>query len=70
VLHIHDHLKGGGLVNESNTADLFEGDQRTIQLDISAIRCYMANGLALHGNCDKTIVYNRSKGGCMMKKFS
>ena len=70
VLYLYDHLKGGELVNSLNTAILFEVDQRTLQRDISDIRCYLANGLALRGDCDEAIVYNRSKGGYEMKKIA
>ena len=48
----------------------FPGEQRTLQRDISDIRCYLANGLALHGDCGEAIVYNRSKGGYEMKKIA
>lgn len=70
VLYLYDHLKGGELVKSLNTANLFEVDQRTLQRDISDIRCYLANALALHGDCDEAIVYNRSKGGYEMKKIA
>ena len=70
VLYLYDHLMGGELVYSTNTATLFEVDQRTIQRDISDIRCYLANGLALHGDCGETIVYNRSEGGYEMKKIA
>ena len=70
VLYLYDHLKGGELVNSLKTAKLFEVDRRTLQRDINDIRCYLANGLALYGNCDETIVYNRSKGGYEMKKIA
>ena len=70
VLYLYDHLKCGELVKSLNTANLFEVDQRTLQRDISDIRCYLANGLGLHGDCDETIVYNRSKGGYEMKKVA
>lgn len=70
VLYLYDHLKGGELVNSLITAAMFEVDQRTLQRDISDIRCYLANGLALNGNCDESIVYNRSKGGYVMKKIA
>lgn len=70
VLYLYDHLKGGELVNSMNTATLFEVDRRTFQRDISDIRCYLANGLVLHGDCNEAIVYNRSKGGYEMKKIA
>jgi predicted DNA-binding transcriptional regulator YafY len=57
-------------VNSTNTANLFEVDQRTVQRDISDIRCYFANGLALYGDSNEAIVYNRSKGGYEMQKIA
>lgn len=70
VLYLYDHLKGGELVSTQNIANLFEVDYRTIQRDISDIRCYLADGLALHGICNETIVYNRSKGGYLIRKIA
>ena len=70
VLYLYDHLKGGNLINSENTARLFDVDQRTVQRDISDIRCYLADGVVLHGNCNETIVYNRSEGGYMLKKIA
>lgn len=70
VLYLYDHLKGGELVNSTNAATLFEVDYRTAQGDISDIRCYLVNDLALHGDCNGVIVYNRSKGGYEMKKIA
>lgn len=70
VLYLYDHLKGGELINPENTASLFEVDQRTVQRDISDIRCYLADELALHGNFTETVVYDRSKGGYLLKKIA
>lgn len=70
VLYLYDHLRGGDLINSEDTARLFEVDQRTVQRDISDIRCYLADGLALYGNCNETIVYNKTKGGYMLKKIA
>lgn len=70
VLYLYDHLKSGELINPEHTARLFEVDQRTVQRDISDIRCYLADGLALYGNCTETIVYNKSKSGYMLEKIA
>lgn len=70
VLYLYDHLKGGELVNSINTAALFEVDCRTVQRDISDIRCYIADDLALRGKCNEVIVYNRNKGGYELKKIA
>lgn len=70
VLYLYDHLKVGELIKSENTASLFEVDQRTIQRDISDIRCYLADELALRGCCTETVVYDRSQGGYVLKKIA
>lgn len=70
VLYLYDYLKNGGLINSEDTARLFEVDQRTVQRDISDIRCYLADGLVIYGKCNETIVYNRGKGGYTIKKIA
>lgn len=70
VLYLYDHLKGGELIKPENTASLFEVDQRTVQRDISDIRCYLADELALRGSCTETVVYDRSQGGYLLKKIA
>lgn len=47
VLYLYDHLKSGDLINPKDTARLFEVDQRTVQRDISDIRCYLADEIYL-----------------------
>ncbi len=70
VLYLYDHLMNGDLVKSAHVAVLFEVDLRTIQRDISNIRCYLSDALALHGNCNETVVYNRSKGGYELEKIA
>lgn len=70
MLYLYDHLRGGNLINSEDTARLFEIDHRTVQRDISDIRCYLADRLALHGKCNETIVYDRTKNGYLLKKIA
>ena len=70
VLYMYDQMKAGKAVVTNDAINMFDVDRRTIQRDLNEIRCYLADRKVLDGTVTDMVVYDKSKGGYILKEVA
>ena len=67
TLDMYVRLCEGKIINKEKEAQRFLVDERSIQRDIDEIRAFLANHETISGNDHRTIVYDRTLDGFVLK---
>lgn len=67
---MYDQMKAGKVVVTTDAINMFDVDRRTIQRDLNEIRCYLADRKVLDGTVTDMVVYDKSKGGYILKEVA
>lgn len=70
VLYMYDQMKVGKVIVTNEASNMFEVDKRTIQRDLNEIRCYLADRKVLDGTVVDTVVYDKNKGGYVLREVA
>ena len=70
VLYVYDQMKAGKVIVTTDAINMFDVDRRTIQRDLNEIRCYLADRKVLDGTVTDTVVYDKNKGGYVLKEVA
>lgn len=63
-------MKVGKVIVTNEASNMFDVDKRTIQRDLNEIRCYLADRKVLDGTVVDTVVYDKNKGGYVLREVA
>lgn len=66
VLDLYHRLCEGRIINKQEEACRYSISSRSLQRDISTIRCFLADRSIFDGNESRDIIYKKEKGGYIM----